>query len=483
MSDTPIPGTPAPPATPATPVAATAPDPTSAGPATSPTAAAATAAEAPPVAASDSKKPQGPFSKKTIYLAILGVVICMAAWPVIQANKSTPPIAAKNNTEHARVAKAENTRAVANHTTNNISPESQLDGVLSDASRAALKKQSPNRAQPTTNFSQPQGFSYPANPTSPSGAPVGSTGVPSMQTSQPTQPPTAQGVANFLSGSNSQPTTETAVVHASLIVYTRSTSTPATAAQTGSASAPIASTPPLTPIASNAPPFAQQQAPPPNQTAPSAPQQTPSRNAAHNALNSSGGATHKVFEGTMIDTVLTNRLDGTYSGPVNCMVTGALWSHDGQHILIPQGSRALGETNRVSSAGQQRLAVVFHRIITPDGFSISLDQFTGMNQIGENGLKDKVNNHYTQIFGTSLALGAISGLSSITSSGGITQSGSDRMQQGFAQATSQEATHILDRFLNILPTITIREGTRVKIYLTDDLMLPEYNNHTMSPAL
>lgn len=185
----------------------------------------------------------------------------------------------------------------------------------------------------------------------------------------------------------------------------------------------------------------------------------------------------------MIDTVLTNRLDGTYSGPVNCMVTSALWSHDGQHILIPQGSRALGETTRVSSAGQQRLAVVFHRIITPDGYSISLDQFTGLNQIGENGLKDKVNNHYTQIFGTSLALGAISGLSAITSSSGVTQSGSDRMQQGFAQATSQEATHILDRFLNILPTITIREGTRVKIYLTDDLMLPEYNNHTMSPSL
>lgn len=185
----------------------------------------------------------------------------------------------------------------------------------------------------------------------------------------------------------------------------------------------------------------------------------------------------------MIDAVLTNRLDGTYSGPVNCMVTVALWSHDGQHILIPQGSRVLGETSRVSNTGQQRLAVVFHRVITPDGFSISLDKFTGMNQIGETGLKDKLNNHYAQIFGTSLALGAISGLSSITSSSGLNQSGMDRMQQGFAQSTSMEATHILDRFLNILPTITIREGTRVKIYLTDDLMLPEYYSHTMSPSL
>ncbi len=201
------------------------------------------------------------------------------------------------------------------------------------------------------------------------------------------------------------------------------------------------------------------------------------------ALKSSTGPLHKVFEGTMIDAVLTNRLDGTYSGPVNCMVTVALWSHDGQHILIPQGSRVLGETSRVSNTGQQRLAVVFHRVITPDGFSISLDKFTGMNQIGETGLKDKLNNHYAQIFGTSLALGAISGLSSITSSSGLNQSGMDRMQQGFAQSTSMEATHILDRFLNILPTITIREGTRVKIYLTDDLMLPEYYSHTMSPSL
>ena len=55
--------------------------------------------------------------------------------------------------------------------------------------------------------------------------------------------------------------------------------------------------------------------------------------------------------------------------------------------------------------------MAFHRLIMPDGFSVSLDQFKGLNQIGETALRDKVNNHYLRIFGLSVALGLISGFS------------------------------------------------------------------------
>jgi len=65
----------------------------------------------------------------------------------------------------------------------------------------------------------------------------------------------------------------------------------------------------------------------------------------------------------------------------------------------------LGEAKKVEAFGQQRLAVFFHRLIMPDGYSVSLDQFKGLNQIGETALRDKVNNHYLQIFGASLAVG------------------------------------------------------------------------------
>jgi type IV secretory pathway VirB10-like protein len=194
-------------------------------------------------------------------------------------------------------------------------------------------------------------------------------------------------------------------------------------------------------------------------------------------LKKSVGKPFRVFEGTVIETVLTNRLNGTFSGPVDVLVTTAVYSHDGQHLLIPQGSRIFGEVQKVSTTGQQRLAVVFHRLLMPDGYAATLDQFRGLNQIGETGLKDQVNQHYLQIFGASLALGAIAGVEQAGASYGYNTSGVDVYRQGAAQSLSSSGTRILDRFLNILPTITIREGHRVKVYLTDDLMLPAYDNH------
>jgi type IV secretory pathway VirB10-like protein len=64
----------------------------------------------------------------------------------------------------------------------------------------------------------------------------------------------------------------------------------------------------------------------------------------------------------------------------------------------------------VDTFGQTRLAVAFHGLIMPDGYSVSLDQFKGMNQIGDTRLRDQVNNHYFKIFGASLAVGASAGL-------------------------------------------------------------------------
>jgi type IV secretion system protein VirB10 len=65
----------------------------------------------------------------------------------------------------------------------------------------------------------------------------------------------------------------------------------------------------------------------------------------------------------------------------------------------------------------------------------------------------------------------------------LTASGSDLMRQGFASSTAQSSAQILDKFLNIMPTVTIREGHRVKVYLSGDLALPDYNNHQMPSNL
>ncbi|MBI1355767.1 MAG: hypothetical protein GC160_15615 [Acidobacteria bacterium] len=202
-----------------------------------------------------------------------------------------------------------------------------------------------------------------------------------------------------------------------------------------------------------------------------------------NSPNRATGKQYRLFEGAWIEAVLTNRLNATFTGPVNCMVTTNVYSHDRQHILIPQGSRVLGEARRVDQLGQQRVAVSFHRIVMPDGYSVSLDQFQGLNQVGETGLKDKVNHHYMRIFGASLALGAIAGFSLHNTNQGLNQSGTDAYRAGVAQNLGQSGTRILDRFLNILPTLTIREGHRVKIYLSGDLFLPAYDRHQIPSDL
>jgi len=93
-----------------------------------------------------------------------------------------------------------------------------------------------------------------------------------------------------------------------------------------------------------------------------------------------------VYEGSVLDTVLMNRLDGDAAGSVKVLVSNPLYSHDHQHVIIPEGTVVLGEAKKIGGAGfgqQRRMAVVFHRLIMPDGYSVDLDQFHGLDQIGE----------------------------------------------------------------------------------------------------
>lgn len=197
-------------------------------------------------------------------------------------------------------------------------------------------------------------------------------------------------------------------------------------------------------------------------------------------LNSAHGQPYVLFEGTILDTTLLNRLVGDFAGSVKVMVTSPVYSQDRQHVLIPAGTFLLGDVQKVSGFGQRRLAVRFHRMLMPDGYSVDLDQFQGLDQAGATGLSDQVNNHYLQIFGASIALGIISGAAEATTYGsGYNISGPTMYEQGVASSLSQSGANVLDRFINILPTITIREGHRIKVYLTQDMLLPAYENHTM----
>jgi type IV secretory pathway VirB10-like protein len=183
---------------------------------------------------------------------------------------------------------------------------------------------------------------------------------------------------------------------------------------------------------------------------------------------------YRLDEGTLIETVLLNRLDGEFSGPVITQVANDVYSRAGLELLIPKGSRLLGEAREVNGLDQRRLAILFHRLILPNGKTVSLDKFRGLDQVGETGVVSKVDHHYLQIFGTSLALGGIGGLAQIGAYGGYGYDPATGFRVGFSERMGSSAEQVLAKFLNKYPTIKVLEGTRIKVILTNDLNLGAY---------
>ena len=177
----------------------------------------------------------------------------------------------------------------------------------------------------------------------------------------------------------------------------------------------------------------------------------------------------RIYEGSFLEAVLVTQLSGDFPGPVLANVSVPFYSADRQRVLIPRGARVVGSVEAVSGADQERLAVAFHRIIWPDGRSVSLE-FNGLNQIGESALKDAVNRHYFSMFAAAGAVGILSGLTAIGSN--PYAGGQQGFQAGASQGLGETAVRILDRFLNRLPTITIRAGHRLRIWFTGDVLVP-----------
>lgn len=191
--------------------------------------------------------------------------------------------------------------------------------------------------------------------------------------------------------------------------------------------------------------------------------------------NPAAGPRLRLLEGSVIETVLVTRMNGTFAGPVTCLVTTPVYSADRQYVLIPAGARVLGASSPVQSWGDSRLAVSFHRLLMPDGHTYSLDTFRGLDQAGEAGVTESVNRHYLEVFGASIAIGGLSGLSQVGTTGGFTATTfGDEYRQAAGTSLASSTSRVLDRYLNVLPTITIREGYRIKVYLTHDFELPAY---------
>jgi type IV secretion system protein VirB10 len=194
------------------------------------------------------------------------------------------------------------------------------------------------------------------------------------------------------------------------------------------------------------------------------------------------GRLYRIFEGTVLEGVVTNHIDGGFNGPILVMLTTDYYSHDHQQLLMPQGTRLIGTVQSVGNAQQRKMFVTFHRAVCPDGFSLDFDKYIGLDPIGTTGLATKVDHGYLMAFGAAAAIGGLGGLAQIGNNGSVLDS-STQIRNGISEQTSAEGEQVLNHFLNRLPVITLKEGSRARVYVGRDILIPSYAEHRMDPTL
>lgn len=194
------------------------------------------------------------------------------------------------------------------------------------------------------------------------------------------------------------------------------------------------------------------------------------------------GQLYRVFEGTVLEGVVTNHVDGGLAGPILVMLTTDYYSHDHQQLLMPQGTRLIGRVQSVGNAQQRKMFVTFHRAVCPDGFSLDFDKYLGLDQIGTTGLATKVDHGYLLAFGAAAAIGGLGGLAQVGNNGSVFTP-STEIRNGISEQSAAEGEQVLNHFLNRLPIITLKEGSRARIYIGRDILIPSYAAHRVDPTL
>lgn len=208
-----------------------------------------------------------------------------------------------------------------------------------------------------------------------------------------------------------------------------------------------------------------------------------------------------VAQGTLIRGVLETALQSDLPGMVRAVVTENVWSFDGRRILIPSGSRLVGEYKSGLAQGQTRVFVVWTRLLRSDGVSVQLGS-NGTDDLGRAGNTGFVDNHYVERFGAAIMLSIVGGAAQFLSSWGQTtannnngstitttdpttgavtqiQTGANQSQLALqarqigAQNVSQTLTNIaqeaLKNSINIPPTIYLDQGSRIIVFVRRDL--------------
>ena len=187
---------------------------------------------------------------------------------------------------------------------------------------------------------------------------------------------------------------------------------------------------------------------------------------------------YQLMAGTIIAASLVSGLNSDLPGFIIAQVTENVFdSIAGRHLLIPQGSRLIGSYDNVVAYGQERALVIWQRIILPDGSSIVIDNLPATDTGGYAGLADEVDLHTWKLLkgvalatvlgvGSSLAFGSGSGDSDLIRA----------LRESTGQTTNRTGQRLVERQLNVQPTITVRPGWPLRVIVHKDIILRPYRS-------
>jgi type IV secretory pathway VirB10-like protein len=188
-------------------------------------------------------------------------------------------------------------------------------------------------------------------------------------------------------------------------------------------------------------------------------------------------STYVVQAGNIIPAALITGIRSDLPGQITAQVTENVFdSPTGHFLLVPQGTRLIGIYDSQVAFGQSRVLLVWTRLIMPNGRSIVLERQPGADTAGYAGLEDEVDNHWGALFKAALLstlLGVGSELGSTTGTGG----NSDvitALRRGSSDSLNQTGQKVVQRNLDIQPTLTIRPGFPVRVIVNRDLVLEPY---------
>jgi type IV secretory pathway VirB10-like protein len=189
---------------------------------------------------------------------------------------------------------------------------------------------------------------------------------------------------------------------------------------------------------------------------------------------------YQLRAGFVIPAVLLSGVNSEVPGTIIAQVAQDVYDNaTGSDLLIPQGARLIGSYSANVQYGQSRLFVVWQRIVYPDGRALDIGAEPGTDSAGYAGFKDRVDSHWVRIFGSAVLMSAIS--AGISYSQDRSQGNgnfnapprfSDELSQAVGQQFGQAAAKLLEKNLDIAPTLKIRPGYRFSVLLIKDFVFP-----------